>query len=83
MSYVLLHVCIVVLGAFSACCTWHMCWLYVCVVVLGVHQVLSVLVALGIYVGYISGAWSVPGAVYVLAICIVGCLACIRMLSGK
>ena len=26
-------------GTVSACCTWHMCWLYVCIVVLGAHLV--------------------------------------------
>ena len=50
------RVCIVVLGvhlvAVSACCTWHMCWLYVCVVVLGAQLVLSVLAALEIFLGY-------------------------------
>ena len=59
-------------GAVSACCTWHMCWLYVCVVVLGAYLVLSVLTALGICVGYM---WFLERT-YVLAICIVGCLAC-------
>ena len=49
-------------GAVSACCTWHMCWLYVCVVVLGVHLVLLVLAALGTCVMF-CGAWSAPGAV--------------------
>ena len=71
LAYVL---CFVVLGAhlvLSACCSCRMCWLYVCVVVLGEHLVLSVLAAHGIYVCYV---WCFERT-YVLAICIVGCLA--------
>ena len=40
--------------------------------VLCAHLVLPVLAAHGICVVY-CGAWSAPGAVYELAICIVGC----------
>ena len=62
-------------GAVIACCTWHVCWLYVCVVVvLGSHLVylhLSYVLAICVY----CCAWSTPGAVYVLAICIVRYLA--------
>ena len=47
-------------GAVSACCTWHMCWLYVCMVVLDRHLVIcvgymfacAVLVFTACYCGY-------------------------------
>ena len=27
-------------GAVTACCTWHICWIYVCILVLGMYLVL-------------------------------------------
>ena len=46
-----------------------------CIVVLVAHLVLSVLAALVVCVGYIYVLWCLERT-YVLAICIVGCLAC-------
>ena len=70
-------ICVMFSGAWSApvavstCCIWHMCCICVCAVVLGANLVLSVLAALGICFGYM---WCLERT-YVLAICIVGCLA--------
>ena len=58
-------------GAVSTCCTWHVCSLFVCIVMLRAHLVLLVLAALGVCVGYM---WCLEHT-YVLAICVVGCLA--------
>ena len=42
-------------GAVSACCIWHMCWLYLCIVVLGTRGAVYVL---PIYiVRYLAHTW--------------------------
>ena len=52
----------------SACCTWHMCWLYVCMVVLDRHLVVCV----GYMFVCVVLAFS---ACCTVAVCEVGCLA--------
>ena len=74
-------VCIVVLGAhlvLSCQCFLHFTYV-LCFVVLGAHLVPSVLAALGICVGYMW-CWE---RTYVLAICIMGCLACTWYKRGE
>ena len=76
------HLVLLVLAILVVCVA-----ICVCIVVRGVHLVLLMLDALCMCVGYMyvlwclaicvyCGARSAPGAVYVLAICMMGCLAC-------
>ena len=62
------------------CGVWSATWCCQCL--LHLAYMLAICMCCGLHLAYVLalcmcfGAWRAPGAVYVLAICIVGCLAC-------
>ena len=68
-------------GTVSACCTWHMCWLYVCILwcLTGTWCCSACctwhMCWLNVWVWCFTGTWYVFNACCTVAICEVGCLA--------